>query len=84
VDAYTDQSDVLDGREVILYDAAGSEYKFVITDFFRLKDTGVSQQQREKNGRFILPTGDERVTIITCWPPTNNTHRLVVIARPEQ
>jgi sortase A len=55
----------------------------VITDFYRLKDTGVSQQQREINGRFILPTGDERVTIITCWPPTNNTHRLVVIARPE-
>lgn len=84
VDSYTDRSDVLNGRELILYDDAGNPYTYVITDFFRLKDTGVSQQQREKNGRFILPTGDERVTIITCWPPTNNTHRLVVIARPER
>jgi sortase A len=84
VDNFTDRSDVLNGRELVLYDDAGNAYKYVITDFFRLKDTGVSQQQREKNGRFILPTGDERVTIITCWPPTNNTHRLVVIARPER
>ncbi len=67
-----------------LVDAAGKQHNYVITDFYRLKDTGVSQKQREINGRFILPTGDERVTIITCWPPTNNTHRLVVIARPEQ
>jgi sortase A len=84
VDSFTDRSHVLDGREVFLYDGAGNQYKYVITDFYRLKDTGVSAQQRETNGRFILPTGDERVTIITCWPPTNNTHRLVVIARPEK
>ncbi len=84
VDNYTDKSDVLDGRELILFDAAGAQHKYVITDFFRLKDTGVPQQQREANGHYMLPTGDERVTIITCWPPTNNTHRLVVIARPEK
>ena len=84
VDNFTDKSDVLDGREVMLYDAAGNQHKYVITDFFRLKDTGVSQKQRVANGRFIQPTGDERVTIVTCWPPTNNTHRLVVIARPER
>ena len=84
VDDFADESNVLDGRELLLYDAAGKAYTYVITDFYRLKDTGVSRQQRVANGRFILPTGDERVTIVTCWPPTNNTHRLVVIARPEK
>lgn len=82
VDAFTDRSPALDGRILTLFDAAGNQHDYIITDFYRLKDTGVSQQQRETNGRFILPTEDERVTIITCWPPTNNTHRLVVIARP--
>jgi sortase A len=67
-----------------LFDAGGKQHIYVITEFYRLKDTGVSLQQREANGRFIMPTGDERVTIVTCWPPTNNTHRLVVIARPEK
>jgi sortase A len=44
----------------------------------------VSNEQRIKNGRFMQPTEDERLTIITCWPPTNNTHRLAVIAKPAQ
>ncbi len=84
VDKFTEKSDVLTGRELRLFDPAGQQHTYVITDFYRLWDTGVSQAQRIKNGRFILPTGDERVTIVTCWPPTNNTHRLVVIARPEK
>jgi sortase (surface protein transpeptidase) len=51
VDNFTDKSSVLDGREVILYDAAGTAYTYIITEFYRLKDTGVSQQQRIANGR---------------------------------
>jgi sortase A len=82
VDPFTDKSEVLNGREIVLYDADGEPHPYVITEFYRLKDTGVSTEQRIKNGRFILPTEDERVTIITCWPPTNNTHRLAVIAKP--
>lgn len=84
VDNFTDKSTVLDGRELVLYDAAGNVHAYVITEFYRLKDTGVSQAQRIKNGQYIQPTDDERVTIVTCWPPTNNTHRLIVIARPER
>lgn len=84
VDAFTDESDVLNGREVVLYDENGDAHTYVITEFYRLKDTGVSAEQRMVNGRFIQPTEDERVTIITCWPPTNNTHRLAVIAVPEK
>lgn len=84
IDAYTDESPVLDGHEIYLYDPAGRQYRYVITDFLRLRDSGVSQKQREANSKYMLPTGDERLTIITCWPPTNNTHRLIVIARPER
>jgi LPXTG-site transpeptidase (sortase) family protein len=27
-------------------------------------------------------TPDERVTLITCWPYTTYTHRLIVIGKP--
>ena len=37
---------------------------------------------RQANARWILPTTDERVTLITCWPYESNSHRLVVIALP--
>ena len=82
VDKFTDRSDVLNGREVQLFGADGSRVDYQIEEFYRLKDTGVPVQQRVNNARFMLPTEDDRVTIITCWPPWNNTHRLVLIARP--
>ncbi|MGQ9491615.1 MAG: sortase [Anaerolineae bacterium] len=82
VDDFTDRSDVLNGRRVEVFDATGQAYTYVIEEFYRLRDTGVPLQQRIANGRFMQPTQDTRLTLITCWPPTNNTHRLVVIARP--
>ena len=82
VDSFTDQSDILNGRTIELFDAAGQEFKYTIAAFYRLKDTGVSAEQRIANGRFMEPTDQAQVTIITCWPPTSNTHRLVVVAVP--
>lgn len=82
VDSFTDRSEILNGRIIALYDAAGMEYRYVVTDFLRLKDTGVPAAQRLANARFMQPTGEAQLTLITCWPPTNNTHRLVVIAKP--
>jgi sortase A len=82
VDSFTDLSDILNGRTIELFDAAGQEFKYTITAFYRLKDTGVSAEQRIANGRFMEPTDQAQVTIITCWPPTSNTHRLVVVAVP--
>lgn len=84
VDAYTDRSEILNGRVITLYDAAGQPHPYAITEFLRLKDTGVPVEQRIANARFMLPTGEAQLTIITCWPPTNNTHRLIVIAKPAQ
>lgn len=82
VDDFTDRSDVLNGRQIQLFDASGRVYNYVVTEFYRLKDTGVPLQQRIANARFMQETSDTRLTLITCWPPTNNTHRLIVIAAP--
>ncbi len=37
---------------------------------------------RAENARLIESTADTRLTLVTCWPPDSNTHRLVVIAKP--
>lgn len=84
VDAFTDRSDILKGRKIQLYSAAGQAFDFTITDFVRLKDTGVAQEQRLKNAQYMEPTADARLTLITCWPPWGNSHRLIVLARPAQ
>ena len=82
VDDFTDRSEVLNGRTIQLYDAAGRRFDYTITAFYRLKDTGVSLEQRIANGRFMEPTDDARLTLVTCWPIWSNTHRLVVVAQP--
>ncbi len=69
------------GLEIVLYDNDRSyTYEVVQQEF--LEETGQSLQTRVMNARWILPTSDERVTIVTCWPNTSNTHRIVVIAMP--
>ena len=35
-----------------------------------------------ENAAWIMPSEDERLTLVTCWPYTSNTHRLIIVARP--
>ena len=37
---------------------------------------------RMNNAQWILPSVDERLTLISCWPYETNTHRVIVVARP--
>lgn len=37
---------------------------------------------RMDNARWILPSTDERLTLVTCWPAKSNTHRLIIVASP--
>lgn len=47
-----------------------------------LLERGQPLATRIENARWIMPTEDARLTLVTCWPPTDNSHRLIVIARP--
>lgn len=37
---------------------------------------------RLENSRWLSRSTDERLTLVTCWPFTSNTHRLVLAASP--
>jgi sortase A len=70
------------GDEVTLR-ASGREYRYVVEDSFILPERSVPDEQRMQNARWIAPTSDERLTLVTCWPANDNSHRLIVIARPQ-
>ena len=55
---------------------------YIVAQTMTLAEEGQPIETRQANARWILPTEDERVTLITCWPYNANTHRLVVIALP--
>ena len=59
-------------------------YEYVVVEKYILKETGMSTAVRRKNAQWILPSGDERLTLVTCWPYEwpGNSHRVIVVARP--
>ncbi len=55
---------------------------YEVTALHILPDRDQPLEVRRRNAQWIQPTVDERLTLVTCWPYTNNTHRLVVVAQP--
>ncbi len=39
-------------------------------------------EQRRANATWIGSFADERLTLVSCWPRDDNTHRIVVVAHP--
>ncbi len=69
------------GDLVILY-ADGRAYYYRVESKQILPEKYASDEQQRKNAELIGYFPDERLTLVTCWPYTSNTHRVVVIARP--
>ena len=68
------------GDAVILTDAAGREFTYRIDGWRRLPERNASLSQRQENADYLQPTAYARLTLITCWPPWSNTHRVVITA----
>ncbi len=64
---------VQSGQRVIEY-VVGT--KLIVPERYQTIET------RLENARWIQPSNDERITLVTCWPYESNTHRVVVVAVP--
>ena len=75
--------DLNPGDEVTLY-VGDTPYKYAVTEKYILKEAGMPLSTRKKNAQWIMPSGDERLTLVTCWPYEwpGNSHRVIVVARP--
>jgi LPXTG-site transpeptidase (sortase) family protein len=68
--------------DIITLEARGKRYYYLVVQTMTLAEQDQPLDVRLANARWILPTDDERVTLITCWPYSASTHRLIVIALP--
>ncbi|WP_376791520.1 sortase [Thermoflexus sp.] len=57
-------------------------FPYEVVELHILPERGQPLAVRQANARWIQPTPDERLTLVTCWPPWSNSHRLIVIAHP--
>jgi sortase A len=71
------------GDIVTLYEG-DQPFNYEVVDKFIVKDKGEPDAVRLENAKWIGPFNEERLTLVTCWPYTNNTHRAIVNARPVQ
>jgi sortase A len=63
-------------------DAGNNVFFYKVTTRQILKERDQPIEVRLKNAQWIQPTNDERLTLVTCWPYTTNTHRLIIVAKP--
>lgn len=80
-EVFRDLEDLEAGDKIILYDK-NQAFTYEITDIEILAERDQPLEVRLQNAQWIAPTEDERLTIVTCWPYTDNTHRLIVVAHP--
>jgi sortase A len=71
------------GDRVVLY-SDELVFSYEVTEALRLLEAGQPLEVRQANARYIQPTGDERVTLVTCHPYGGLTYRLVVVAKPTE
>lgn len=72
----------LEPGDFVFLDIDGRTYPYLVVIKELLPETTVSEAQRNENGKWIGQTNDERLTLVTCWPPNGNTHRVVIVAIP--
>lgn len=70
------------GDEIDVF-AGGTEYTYTVEEVLILPEKYASAKQRAANVQYIEETPDDRLTLVSCWPRDDNTHRIVVIAHPQ-
>jgi sortase A len=73
--------DMVEGDLITVYQGDEPHY-YTVAEKVILKEKGEPPEVRRENAKWIGPISEERLTLVTCWPFHNNTHRLVVVARP--
>ena len=57
-------------------------FNYIVTNTMILLENEQSIQKRLANAAWIGESNDERLTLVSCWPYTSNTHRIIIVAKP--
>lgn len=70
------------GDETIVW-SGQQQFVYRVAEVIIVPEKYASAQQRNANAKWIGPFSDERLTLVSCWPRDDNTHRIIVIAYPD-
>lgn len=72
------------GARIVVTGENGQMYAYNVENIYILEEAGQPLEVRLENARYILPTKDERLTLITCHPYASTRYRLIIIAFPDE
>lgn len=70
------------GDRISLQDADGRTFHYEVVESFVVREEGATEAERRDNTQWIRQTPDERLTLVSCFPPWSNTHRIIVLGFP--
>lgn len=80
-EVFRDVHTLVEGDQILVY-SGDQVFVYRVGLSLRLNERFRPVAERLQNAQWILPSLDERLTLITCWPYESNTHRVVVVALP--
>jgi LPXTG-site transpeptidase (sortase) family protein len=69
------------GDRIQVY-SGDKKFDYAINLKLILPEGSQSAEVRLRNAQWMSPSNDERLTLVTCWPHENNSHRLIIVATP--
>ena len=69
------------GDSIMVY-AGRRPFEYTVEEVLIVPERNASFEQRKANAQYIDPTAEDRLTLVSCWPRNDNSHRIIVIASP--
>lgn len=75
--------DQLRRGDTITLRAGETQQNYVVDQVMIVPEKYATPEQRKANASWIGQFDDTRLTLVSCWPRDDNTHRIIVVAYPE-
>ncbi|MBI3361667.1 MAG: sortase [Chloroflexi bacterium] len=72
----------LKAGDVVEVSTSAQVWHYTVESVTTFQEAGITPEQQAANLVYFDPTSDVRLTLLTCWPYTGNSHRVAVVARP--
>ena len=71
--------DQLQAGDVATIWSGNTRYNYAIDKVVIVPDRHATEEQRRDNAGWISQFGDDRLTLVSCWPRDDNSHRIIVV-----
>ncbi|MBV7329340.1 sortase [Chloroflexi bacterium TSY] len=71
------------GDEIAIW-SGEHRVRYSVNQVMIVPEKYASPEQRAENLNWIQPFNDDRLTLVSCWPRNDNSHRIIVVARPTE